>query len=109
MRLVSNWDAPRQLGWQKKRFDALVGYGLFIPTGKFTAGASNNHGLGMWSHELSAGTTVYLDKKKQWHAATNAYYNIQSHIRHQPYGRQCAVTRRRRRPNLLLRSLQCLW
>jgi len=72
---------PLQLGWQKKRFDALVGYGLFIPTGKFTAGATNNHGLGMWSHELSAGATVYLDEKKQWHAATNAYYNIQSHIR----------------------------
>jgi len=35
----------------------------------------------MWSHELSAGTTVYLDKKKEWHAATNAYYNIQSHIK----------------------------
>ena len=31
--------------------------------------------------ELSAGTTVYLDEKKQWHAATNAYYNIQSHIK----------------------------
>jgi hypothetical protein len=72
---------PIQLGWQKKRVDALVGYGLFIPTGKFTAGGTNNHGLGMWSHELSAGATVYLDEKKQWHAATNAYYNIQSHIR----------------------------
>lgn len=72
---------PLQLGWHKKRYDALVGYGVYIPTGRFTAGASNNHGLGMWSHELSAGATVYLDEKKQWHAATNAYYNIQSHIR----------------------------
>jgi len=72
---------PLQLGWHKKRYDALVGYGLYMPTGKFTAGGSNNHGLGMWSHELSAGATVYLDKKKQWHAATNGYYNIQSHIR----------------------------
>jgi hypothetical protein len=72
---------PLQLGWQKKRFDALVGYGVFIPTGRFTPGGSDNHGLGMWSHEFSAGTTVYLDKKKQWHAATNAYYNIQSHTR----------------------------
>ena len=72
---------PLQLGWHKKRYDALAGYGLYMPTGKFTAGGSNNHGLGMWSHELSAGTTVYLDEKKQWHAATNAYYNIQSHIK----------------------------
>jgi hypothetical protein len=72
---------PIQLGWHQKRFDALAGYGLYLPTGRFTAGASNNHGLGMWSHELSAGTTLYLDEKKQWHTATNAYYNIQSNIR----------------------------
>jgi hypothetical protein len=72
---------PLQLGWHKKRYDALAGYGLFLPTGRFTAGADNNHGLGMWSHEFSAGTTVYLDEKKQWHAATDVTYNIQSHIK----------------------------
>ena len=72
---------PLQLGWHKKRYDAIVGYGLFIPTGRFTAGASDNHGLGMWSHELSTGVTVYPDEKKQWNVATNAYYNIQSHIK----------------------------
>jgi hypothetical protein len=72
---------PIQLGWHKKRYDVLAGYGIYMPTGRFTAGASNNTGLGQWSHELSAGTTVYLDEKKQWHAATNAYYNIQSHIK----------------------------
>jgi hypothetical protein len=72
---------PLQLGWHKKRYDVLAGYALYIPTGRFTAGGSNNHGLGMWSHELSAAATVYLDEKKQWHAATNATYNIQSQIR----------------------------
>jgi hypothetical protein len=72
---------PIQLGWHKKRYDALAGYGIYMPTGSFTPGASDNHGLGMWSHEFSVGTTVYLDEKKQWHAATNAYYNIQSHKR----------------------------
>lgn len=72
---------PIQLGWHQKRYDALVGYGLYIPTGKFTAGASDNHGLGMWSHELSAGATVYLNDKKDWHVSSLASYNIQSHIR----------------------------
>jgi hypothetical protein len=70
---------PIQLGWHKKRFDALTGFGIYMPTGRFTPGASNNTGLGMWSYELSAGTTVFLDKTKAWHAATTAYYNIQSH------------------------------
>ncbi len=70
---------PFQLGWHGKRADAVVGYGIYMPTGRFTPGASNNTGLGMWSHELSAGTTVYLDKKKLWNAATTGFYNIQSH------------------------------
>ena len=26
-------------------------------------------------------TTVYFDEKKTWHASTNAYYNIRSHIK----------------------------
>ena len=72
---------PIQLGWHKTRYDALASYGLYIPTGRFTAGASNNHGLGMWSHEFSAGATVYLNDKKNWHVATLGSYNIQSHIR----------------------------
>jgi hypothetical protein len=72
---------PIQLGWHKKRFDALAGFGIYMPTGRFTPGASNNTGLGMWSYELSAGTTVFLDEKKAWHAATTGYYNIQSHIK----------------------------
>ncbi len=45
---------PFQLGWHKKRYDALAGYGLYMPTGRFTPGATNNTGLGMWSHEFSA-------------------------------------------------------
>ncbi|MCM3870401.1 MAG: transporter [Pyrinomonadaceae bacterium] len=72
---------PFQLGWEKKRADFVVGYGFYAPTGRFTPGASNNTGLGMWSHEFSAGTTVYLDKKKEWHAATAGFYNFQSKVR----------------------------
>ena len=63
---------PLGLGWHSKRADTTVGYGLFVPTGRYKDGASNNTGLGMWGNELLAGTTVYLDEKKTWHAATTA-------------------------------------
>lgn len=57
---------PIQLGWESRRTDVVVGYGLFIPTGKWELGASDNAGLGMWSHLLQAGTTIHLDDKHQW-------------------------------------------
>ena len=72
---------PINLGWHKKKYDAMAWYGIYAPTGSFTAGATNNHGLGMWSHEFGGGATVYFDEKKTWHAATVATYNVQSHIR----------------------------
>jgi hypothetical protein len=30
----------------------------------------------MWGHELSAGTTVYLDSEKKWHVAATAFYDF---------------------------------
>ena len=66
------------LGWHSKRADATAGYTMFVPTGRYTDGASNNTGLGMWGHELSVGTTVYLTASKQWHAATLATFDFQS-------------------------------
>jgi hypothetical protein len=32
----------------------------------------------MWGHELSVGTTVYLNEAKTWHAATLASFDFQS-------------------------------
>ncbi len=69
---------PITLGWNFKRADAVASYGIFLPTGRYTDGASDNTGLGMWGHELSVGTTVYLDEKKQYHAATLASFDFQS-------------------------------
>jgi hypothetical protein len=47
---------PLELGWHFKHADAIVGYAFFAPTGRYTAGANDNTGLGMWSNEFSAGT-----------------------------------------------------
>ena len=68
-------DHPR---WHFKRADAIAGYTIFVPTGRYTDGADNNTGLGMWGHELRFGTTVYLNEARQYHAATLLTFDFQS-------------------------------
>ena len=81
---TSNWGMgdsyiqPVQLGWHFKQADAFAGYAFFAPTGRFTPGATNNTGLGMWSNEFSLGTTVYFDPEKKWHASAAGFYEIHS-------------------------------
>lgn len=70
--------APLSLGWHFKRADVITGYGIFVPTGRYSDGANDNTGLGMWGHELSAGTTVYLTESRQYHVATLASFDFQS-------------------------------
>jgi hypothetical protein len=70
--------APISLGWHFARADAIAGYSIYVPTGRYTNGASDNTGLGMWGHEVSAGTTLYLTESRQYHAATHVSFNFQS-------------------------------
>ena len=65
---------PAQLGWHFKRADAIAGLGFFAPTGRYSAGASDNLGKGMWSYEVSGGGTFYLDPKRTVSIATTAYW-----------------------------------
>jgi hypothetical protein len=67
---------PLELGWHFQRADVIVGYAFMPPTGRYTAGANNNTGLGMWGNEFSAGTTLYFDQGKKWHAAGTGFYEI---------------------------------
>lgn len=69
---------PISLGWHFKRADAIAGYALFVPTGRYSDGARDNTGFGMWGHELSVGTTVYLNEARRYHAATVASFDFQS-------------------------------
>jgi hypothetical protein len=69
---------PISLGWHFKRAEAIAAYQIFAPTGRYTDGASNNTGLGMWGHEIGIGTTVYFNDAKQYHAATLATFDFQS-------------------------------
>ncbi len=67
---------PLNLGWHLGRADVLGTVGTYMPTGRFTNGARNNTGLGMWTVELGAGGTAYPDEKKQFNVATYATFDI---------------------------------
>ena len=69
---------PLNLGWHFKRADAMATYTIYLPTGRYSDGAANNTGFGMWGNEVSFGTTVYLNAKKQYHAGTQASISFQS-------------------------------
>lgn len=50
---------PISLGWHFKRADATASYSIFVPTGRYTDGADDNTGFGMWGHEVGVGTTTW--------------------------------------------------
>ncbi|MBO9583107.1 MAG: transporter [Flavobacterium sp.] len=67
---------PLQLGWHNKRADFVFSYQMYLPTGKYELGASDNSGLGMFMNEFSAGTTVFFNDKKTFHFSVLASYEI---------------------------------
>lgn len=67
---------PFILGWQKDRIAFRAAYGELAPTGRFTAGASDNVGSGYWTHAPSSGATVYLDKDKTTTLSAFAMYEF---------------------------------
>jgi Putative MetA-pathway of phenol degradation len=69
---------PINLGWKWPRADLNAAYGLFMPTGRYEDGASNNTGLGQWAQEILVGTTVYMNSARTLHAATVATFDFQS-------------------------------
>ncbi len=71
---------PVALGWHAGVWHALASYNLFIPTGRFEAGASNNTGKGLYSHMLSGAVTWLQEVQFPWIATAQVRYEI--------YGRQ---------------------
>jgi hypothetical protein len=69
---------PINLGWHTETADFMAGLGVFSPTGRYSDGASDNTGLGMWSYELYGGTTIYLDDARAWSFAALAFYETHS-------------------------------
>jgi hypothetical protein len=69
---------PISLGWHRARADFITAFNIYAPTGKYSDGADDNTGLGMWGFEPMVGTTVYLDSDKRYHAAAELSFDVQS-------------------------------
>lgn len=69
---------PLQLGWKTKQADFSFGYAIYVPTGKYELGGDENAGMGIFTNELSAGSTVYFDKKKEWNFSALFSYAFNS-------------------------------
>jgi hypothetical protein len=79
--LADAYIVPLQLGWHTSRADVTTAFGFFAPTGRYEADATDNLGKGMWSYELSAGSTVYFDNARSVSLSTTAYW--ESHTKKQ--------------------------
>ena len=67
---------PLDLGWHTKRADVAAGFQLYLPTGRYQPGGSDNLGKGMWTYEPFIGTTVYFDEKRSVSLAATAYWEF---------------------------------
>jgi hypothetical protein len=60
---------PIYLGWAKDQADYTVNYSFYAPTGGFDPNSPLNPGLGFWEHQIQAGLTYYIAKKKLWNVS----------------------------------------
>jgi len=90
--LTSIYLQPVNFGWHTTQADFLVGYALYFPSGGWTFGGNTNFGLGMYTQEISAGSTVYLNAQKSVHFAAQLVYDINSLKRDTTYRQSDPLT-----------------
>src|SRR4051794_18005177 len=62
--LADSYYLPVVLGWNGERVSVRALAGFLAPTGRFSAGASDNVGSGYWTPTLSSGQTVHLTRSQ---------------------------------------------
>ena len=67
---------PLDLGWHTPHADVAAGLQLYLPTGRYERGGSDNIGKGMWAYEPFVGATFYFDEKRTASFATTAYWEL---------------------------------
>jgi len=75
--LADTWLQPFTLGWHLNRADVFVGDALWLPTGRYTPGASNNIGYGDFGNHVLTGSTFYITKNKA--TSANLFTDWEAH------------------------------
>lgn len=85
---------PVNMGWHLKRTDFTVGYAFVAPTGRYSAGATNNVGSGYWGNDIISGTTFYITKNKATSANLTTAWEIhgQKTVASTPAGQLSKIT-----------------
>jgi hypothetical protein len=65
---------PLELGWRPFGHDVVAGYAFYAPTGRREPGGRGGVGNGHFTHELSAGGTIYFDRARRWKLSALASY-----------------------------------
>jgi hypothetical protein len=77
--MSDTWVQPATLGWHFERADVNAAYAFVVPSGRYTAGATDNVGSGYWGNHVNSGATVYLTKNKG--TTANVFGNWEIHGR----------------------------
>jgi hypothetical protein len=72
--LADSYYLPVVLGWNGDRVSVRALAGFLAPTGRFSAGASDNVGSGYWTPTLSSGQTVHLTRSQSVTASAFELY-----------------------------------
>ena len=65
---------PVNLGWHTSRADYMAGLGFYAPTGDYVPNGNENKGLGMWTFELSGGSTLHFDAGRRYQVSAIISY-----------------------------------
>jgi len=68
--------APIILGWERGHANYTINYGFYAPAGDFDPSLPLNPGLGFWEHQIQAGASFSLDKKKLWNTSALTTWEI---------------------------------
>ena len=72
---------PIEAGWSRPRYNAVLGYDFFAPTGKFEPKRGVGVGRGYWTHQFSLGGAFFSDTLRTIRASALMSYDLNAKMR----------------------------